>query len=662
MRVSKDTRSMATDPLSFREIGDPMAVGSKYGSIAGHETRVIYPEQKLTRGEFKPGRVLSWKWNSDGMAAWKPRDSRLFVEYRIAVGEVNETASDVSVGARAGAGIGPARPAPSLRMACLCNTALFDSGLRFIHNGVTIESVPNAYTVAMAMVLLNTNQEASDTAASNSLVTLRKSRGLPMAGVFNDRILGGDGTRAESDASSLQRIVPIPSVYQVTAGAGALAGDFHEVDSDTVLADAISLIRGDAAPADNDERGTALETLTLGELCDVLACRQSSAAVKDTNPNPKFEILNQSWNPADGIMTVQTAQPVMLSSWQHPYAWPGNNTFELHATISPHAMADIFVDTVGAYGCSVGNGMAISPSVFPGATERDIGQIYCHVESVELWASMVYPTVAPYVPRSISFKTNPFHLSSVLLTSNIINETVHVPSSTRACLLFSRSRNRHHVAVDAEELSTSFAGITTSVVQDTTAHDAARPNGYGRVLFDSPELHAANAQDISIDSRETVPANPAAGRAAADAKRQHGIRSLQLSLGVATWPRTQIAEQEAATSKMAMLWHYYLDYMNKGSFSRSSLPYSYSQFCGHFNSSFQSGPGLGESGPFALATLSNPPGTLATDLRIQGTLEDSPLNTAQQELLIIAISDSLYNVMFADDTATATLTEINPII
>jgi hypothetical protein len=66
-------------------------------------------------------------------------------------------------------------------------------------------------------------------------------------------------------------------------------------------------------------------------------------------------------------------------------------------------------------------------------------------------------------------------------------------------------RNRHHVAVDAEELSTSFAGITTSVVQDTTAHDAARPNGYGRVLFDSPELHAANAQDISIDSRETVP-------------------------------------------------------------------------------------------------------------------------------------------------------------
>jgi hypothetical protein len=70
MRVSKDTHSMATDPLSFREIGDPMAVGSKYGSIAGHETRVIYPEQKLTRGEFKPGRPATRGSLSSTASPW----------------------------------------------------------------------------------------------------------------------------------------------------------------------------------------------------------------------------------------------------------------------------------------------------------------------------------------------------------------------------------------------------------------------------------------------------------------------------------------------------------------------------------------------------------------------------------------------------------------
>lgn len=80
-------------------------------------------------------------------------------------------------------------------------------GLRFIHNGVTIENVPNAYTVAMAMVLLNVNQEATDTAASNSLATLRKDRGLPMSGAMEYLVSGADGTRAEADASSLQQLV-----------------------------------------------------------------------------------------------------------------------------------------------------------------------------------------------------------------------------------------------------------------------------------------------------------------------------------------------------------------------------------------------------------------------------------------------------------------------
>ena len=103
-------------------------------------------------------------------------------------------------------------------MACLCNTALFDSGLRFIHNGVTIENVPNAYTVAMAMVLLNTNQEATDTAASNSLVTLRKDRGLPISAYSNgiQNLVGGDAGRAEANGSSLTHVVKAP------AGAGRM--------------------------------------------------------------------------------------------------------------------------------------------------------------------------------------------------------------------------------------------------------------------------------------------------------------------------------------------------------------------------------------------------------------------------------------------------------
>lgn len=42
---------------------------------------------------------------------------------------------------------------------------------------------------------------------------------------------------------------------------------------------------------------------TLGELAQLVAGTQSSAAVKDTNPNAKFEILQQSWDKSEGIMT-----------------------------------------------------------------------------------------------------------------------------------------------------------------------------------------------------------------------------------------------------------------------------------------------------------------------------------------------------------------------
>ena len=120
-----------------------------------------------------------------------------------------------------------------------------------------------------------------------------------------------------------------------------VAGTFEAVSATTTLMNALDIIKG-RVNTTGAAVGTALDGITIGELAQMFAVRQSSAAVKDVNPNPKFEVLQQSWDATSGIMTVQTAQPVMLSSWQHPYAWPGNNTFELHATISPHAMADIY--------------------------------------------------------------------------------------------------------------------------------------------------------------------------------------------------------------------------------------------------------------------------------------------------------------------------------
>eukprot|EP01046_Picozoa_sp_COSAG06_P014171 COSAG06_NODE_871_length_11856_cov_6.434039_11_plen_164_part_00 len=92
-----------------------------------------------------------------------------------------------------------------------------------------------------------------------------------------------------------------PMAQAIIGGVNLLAGVLGTLQSFLKLAESME-----------SHRSAGVAWSKLGRN-NVLACRQSSAAVKDTNPNPKFEILNQSWNAADGIMTVQTAR---RNAWQ----------------------------------------------------------------------------------------------------------------------------------------------------------------------------------------------------------------------------------------------------------------------------------------------------------------------------------------------------------
>ena len=107
-------------------------------------------------------------------------------------------------------------------------------------------------------------------------VPQRGRRRRRLAAAANFRLVSGDGIRAEADASSLQSIVPKPSVMTTT---GNDEGEFNTISSNTFFADALANIRGAGVPQGADARGTMLEDLTVGEVCDILACRQSSAAV-----------------------------------------------------------------------------------------------------------------------------------------------------------------------------------------------------------------------------------------------------------------------------------------------------------------------------------------------------------------------------------------------
>jgi len=94
---------------------------------------------------------------------------------------------------------------------------------------------------------------------------------------------------------------------------------------------------------------------------------------------------------------------------------------------------------------------------------------------------------------------------------------------------------------------------------------------------------------------------------------------------------------------------------------------SFGQFCGSQNPVFASGTGMGVEGPVFALELQTPVGSLATDLQIRGQIAVNDagatvLPAAQQELCILSISDSLFQMGWQEGSTTASMVETIPIV
>ena len=78
-----------------------------------------------------------------------------------------------------------------------------------------------------------------------------------------------------------------------------------------------------------------------------------------TSPNPRVEILQQGFNPVSGIVTTQTSEPLLLDTWNTPYAI-GPADHALFLSVSPDWQRNLFYDTSGQYGCAEGDGGIIN--------------------------------------------------------------------------------------------------------------------------------------------------------------------------------------------------------------------------------------------------------------------------------------------------------------
>ena len=689
------------DPFSAPEIGDPRAIGSKNGPLSATSTDVIYPVSKLVDGEFQPGRTLEFNFKSDAHRHVNLRNSRLFMQWEIAYGEVNETASETSGANAFKAKDGAfARPASSLRMTALPGAACFDSQVRFTQNAVTLESVPNFYTQSMAHLLTTTNIEGTNTSGSNMLTSLRKDSGT-ISSVLPHSQAGGRDSHSLTEVSAAEFYTALDGTRKAldsTRTFGDLCGDdlASKISKGTLAAAALAnganktillteatggdVVVGDVVSGDNSIKagskvvssdkgadgqwtvvldeviitdtiatGTELsfaategtvDKMTVDALRSLIAVKTRASADKSTVVNPKHSILQQGYSTAKNRSFVSTLEPLMLSTWQSPFAIPSSD-FTLSMTVSSTMLKDLLYDTAGAYGCGA-DGAALG--VIPGSGDIasvKMGQIYVQLKECSLHLNYQHPIV-PFIPKSVSIRYNPMQVSTHLLTDQTVNLTQIVPPSTRSVYLFMRQRF-NHVCADREELSKAAAGIVETGESDATT---------GRFKYFSSTL--TSYRDGEVDSR-----NVDAGNALYDTQP---LQNLQIQLGSQIQPREQLAMMDPTQGKMSRAWQLYTEFLNKAAGMRGSVM-SFDEFCGYHSANFESGPRMGDRGPgFYFNVAGSPAGSLATDLQIRGQLMQNPGDKASQELVIIAVSDSLWNVGWQSPGTSAVLTETNPIV
>ena len=137
----------------------------------------------------------------------------------------------------------------------------------------------------------------------------------------------------------------------------------------------------------------------------------------------------------------------------------------------------------------------------------------------------------------------------------------------------------------------------------------------------------------------------------------------KVQLGNDIQPREMYSELDIQRGTAGRMWNDWVSYLHKFSGMRGSM-LSFAQWCGQESFFRNSGPGAGDSSNMVAFNIQNPSGTMATQLQIRGTLAGAPDPAAEQELMVLAITDQLMSIGFdpAKVSETPVLTETNPII
>jgi hypothetical protein len=161
------------------------------------------------------------------------------------------------------------------------------------------------------------------------------------------------------------------------------------------------------------------------------------------------------------------------------------------------------------------------------------------------------------------------------------------------------------------------------------------------VQFDREELGAATV-----------------GRSEVSGQPVYGFTDFEFSFAGRNYPNIGYGDLDPAKGKMSRPFADYLSTIGKSLGLRAST-LTYAEFCGFQNSNSASAKAEGDRGAvFMNRTITNS-GNLSNVLTYRAKLTASPLASAQEELVCIAIYDNLLNIQYAPPASLPVSTRVS---
>jgi hypothetical protein len=707
--------------FSAPTIGDPRAVGIKNGGISKFETDIVRPMTRLSTDDdtWAAGKQLEFRFRSDSSRFFSPKDSRLYVKYKLEFGQPVGGGTTVPLDLSTAA---DADKVKSVRVTAAPNTVLFDGGVRYLQNNVMVEHNPHPYTAAMAQLLTKSDIPGTDT-GSAGLLSLRKDVNKSVSTRFqgggtvfsqattsidNDygtsdpeefavattaAVSGNTTLRGLSRAAAYTRSTQGVRVIGFHTDMGTAGGRYFK---DTSFIDASDPTNGQLALRLGRGGGSDYVEADLGHFTQGTRVRMHvpflNDGMLDCVINQFFDgmiaevhSLNAAALEVDGTTAIFELR-LNIGNISNLGKYNGVQVFQLTdllaTSFSVHL--DLHLPTADDIPLSLLGEMLregdnkpdnVNPKqeiLTAGAGSFEYSQplflaSFQHGYAVGPSDHQLFLTISNY------WKDDLLHCPKIGNAVRAYNATVAATSAsaptdslTAGSVRIAIEEVELHVAYvtptqtfipPSQSLRFSEFTVDTRVPTSGNVQESLVVNpGIRQVLFGMRQ----DEHGIHMD-REEFGLAMAGIDEAGTGGTMTTFTDFQLQIGGTVAPTVAFSRMSPAKAHMARVYQEFLNVIGKPLAMRGNT-LTYAEYIGAHNSNSPSGPGKGDHGPIIALRLLTPESELTNELQVRGTLSGEYDTVSKQQMVIISVADRLLDIAYAPPQELPVSTTVNNLL